>query len=130
MVPAGILLVHTVVTVPPFPRTAFTLAAGLLFAHGGAYSSAVVSSTPLGIIAILLVLLPPAGSWCPGAPAERSTTDGRLRGELVYRRCARPVPFAAINYAAGASGVRILSLLGDAASSRHRGGHPGRRVRR
>lgn len=53
--PLAFLLVHTVVTVPPFPRTAFTLAAGLLFGSVVGVFIAVVGSTASAVIAMLLV---------------------------------------------------------------------------
>ena len=49
------LVAHIVVTVLPVPRTAFTLAAGLLFGPVLGVLIAVVASTASAVIAMLLV---------------------------------------------------------------------------
>ena len=53
--PLAFLAAHIVVTVFPFPRTAFTLAAGLLFGPVLGVPLAVVASTISAVIALLLV---------------------------------------------------------------------------
>ena len=53
--PLAFLAAHVVVTVFPFPRTAFTLAAGLLFGPLLGVSLAVMASTISAVIALLLV---------------------------------------------------------------------------
>ena len=53
--PLAFLAAHVVVTVLPFPRTAFTLAAGLLFGPLLGVSLAVLASTISAVIALLLV---------------------------------------------------------------------------
>lgn len=112
--PLAFLLVHTVVTVPPFPRTAFTLAAGLLFGSVVGVFIAVVGSTASAVIAMLLVR---ATGWQLNSLVRRraiNRLDERLRERgwlaILSLRLIPVVPFAAINYAAGASGVRILSF--------------------
>jgi uncharacterized membrane protein YdjX (TVP38/TMEM64 family) len=81
---AAFLAAHTVVTVFPFPRTAFTLAAGLLFGTGFGMLIAIVASTASALIALSLVR---AGGWqlsrLVSHPAIESV-DARLR----HRGCA------------------------------------------
>ena len=109
--PAAFLLVHAAVTVLPFPRTAFTLAAGLLFGPWLGVVLAVAAST-LSAVAVL-ILMQSAG-WRltrlvrhPGL----EMLDERLRRRgwpaVVSLRLIPAIPFAVINYAAGASAVRL-----------------------
>ncbi|OBI89872.1 TVP38/TMEM64 family protein [Mycobacterium asiaticum] len=108
-------LVHVVVTVPPFPRTAFTLAAGLLFGPVFGIAIAVTASTASATLATLLVR---ATGWRLDR-LVRSRAVGRLDDRLRERgwlailslRFIPVVPFAAINYAAGASAVRVLPYM-------------------
>lgn len=108
-------LVHTVVTVPPFPRTAFTLAAGLLFGPVIGVIIAVTASTASAVLATLLVR---ATGWRLNR-LVRSRTIGRLDQRLRERgwlailslRFIPVVPFSAINYAAGASAVRVMPYM-------------------
>jgi uncharacterized membrane protein YdjX (TVP38/TMEM64 family) len=100
------------VTVFPFPRTAFTLAAGLLFGSFPGALIAVTASTASAVIALLLVR---AGGWQLSALVSHpaiETVDNRLRQRgwlaVLSLRLIPAVPFAAINYAAGVSTVRIL----------------------
>jgi uncharacterized membrane protein YdjX (TVP38/TMEM64 family) len=108
--PLAFLATHTVVTVFPFPRTVFTLAAGLLFGAVFGALIAVAASTASALIALFLVR---AGGWqlsgLVSHPAIESV-DARLRQRgwlaVLSLRLIPAVPFAVINYAAGASAVR------------------------
>lgn len=108
-------LVHVVVTVPPFPRTTFTLAAGLLFGPVFGVAIAVTASTASAVLATLLVR---ATGWRLDR-LVRSRAVGRLDDRLRERgwlailslRFIPVVPFAAINYAAGASAVRVMPYM-------------------
>ena len=109
--PLAFLAAHTVITVFPFPRTAFTLAAGLLFGTGYGVLIAVTASTASALIALLLVR---AGGWQLSSLVSHpaiETVDTRLRQRgwlaVLSLRLIPAVPFAVINYAAGASAVRI-----------------------
>lgn len=110
--PLAFLAVHIVATVFPFPRTAFTLAAGLLFGSWWGTLIAVTASTASAVIALLLVR---AGGWqlshLVSHPAI-DAVDARLRRRgwlaVLSLRLIPMVPFAVINYAAGASAVRIV----------------------
>ena len=53
--PLAFLAAHIVVTVFPFPRTAFTLTAGLMFGPLLGVAIAVVASTASAVIALLLI---------------------------------------------------------------------------
>ena len=110
--PLVFLAGHIVATVFPFPRTVFTLAAGLLFGSWYGVLIAVTASTASAVIALLLVR---AGGWqlshLVSHPAIESV-DARLRQRgwpaVLSLRLIPAVPFAVINYAAGASTVRLL----------------------
>ena len=111
--PPAFLAAHTVITVFPFPRTAFTLAAGLLFGTGYGVLIAVTASTASAVIALLLVR---AGGWQLSSLVSHPAiekVDARLRQRgwpaVLSLRLIPAVPFAVINYAAGASAVRVLA---------------------
>lgn len=113
--PLAFLAAHVVVTVFPFPRTAFTLAAGLLFGPGLGVAIAVVASALSALIALLLVR---AVGWqfskLVSHPALVSV-DARLRERgwqaIFSLRMIPAVPFSVLNYAAGASAVRVMPYL-------------------
>ncbi|MGV0993363.1 MAG: TVP38/TMEM64 family protein [Mycobacterium sp.] len=113
--PLAFLLAHVVVTVLPFPRTAFTLAAGLLFGPVVGIAIAVTASTLSAVFALLAVR---ALGWQLSSlvshPAIESV-DARLRARgwaaVLSLRLIPLVPFSVLNYAAGASSVRVLPYL-------------------
>jgi uncharacterized membrane protein YdjX (TVP38/TMEM64 family) len=110
--PLAFMAAHIVVTVFPFPRTAFTLAAGLLFGPLVGVPLAVVASTVSAVIALLLVR---AAGWQLSRLVRHprvDSLDARLRERgwpaVVSMRMIPAVPFSVLNYAAGASAVRVL----------------------
>jgi uncharacterized membrane protein YdjX (TVP38/TMEM64 family) len=110
--PLAFLGAHIVVTVFPFPRTAFTLAAGLLFGPYLGVPLAVVASAVSAVIALLLVR---AAGWQLSRLVRHPRVDSldeRLRDRgwtaVVSMRMIPAVPFSVVNYAAGASTVRVL----------------------
>ena len=112
VVPAGLPGRAHRVTVFPFPRTAFTLASGLLFGPWLGISIAVVASTSARCLALLLVR---AAGWRLDrlVPHPRvKALDARLRQRgwptVMSMRLIPAVPFSVLNYAAGASAVRVL----------------------
>ncbi len=113
--PLTFLCGHIVVTVLPFPRTAFTLAAGLLFGPILGVTLAVTASTVSAMIALGLVR---AAGWQLNRLVRHQAVekvDARLRERgwvaVMSLRLIPVVPFAPLNYAVGASGVRVLPYL-------------------
>jgi uncharacterized membrane protein YdjX (TVP38/TMEM64 family) len=113
--PLAFLGAHVVVTVLPFPRTAFTLAAGLLFGPAVGILIAVTASTLSALIAMVGVR---ALGWQltsllrhPGV----ESLDDRLRARgwpaVLSLRLIPAVPFSVLNYAAGASAVQVMPYL-------------------
>jgi uncharacterized membrane protein YdjX (TVP38/TMEM64 family) len=110
--PLAFLAAHIVVTVLPFPRTAFTLTAGLLFGPVLGVTLAVVASTASALIALALVR---AAGWQLSRLVHHQaveTLDARLRNRgwpaVMSLRLIPAVPFSVLNYAVGASAVRVL----------------------
>ncbi len=110
--PLAFLAAHVVVTVFPFPRTAFTLCAGLLFGPVLGVGIALVASTLSAVIALFLVR---AVGWQLNRLVQHPRVDAlntRLeqRGWLTVlsMRMIPVVPFSVLNYAAGASAIRVL----------------------
>jgi uncharacterized membrane protein YdjX (TVP38/TMEM64 family) len=110
--PLAFLAAHIVVTVFPFPRTVFTLAAGLLFGPLLGVALGVVASTASAVIALLLVR---AAGWQLSRLVRHprvDSLDARLRERgwpaIVSMRLIPAVPFSVANYASGASAIPVL----------------------
>jgi uncharacterized membrane protein YdjX (TVP38/TMEM64 family) len=110
--PLAFLAAHIVVTVFPFPRTVFTLAAGLLFGPVLGVPLAVAAATISAVITLLLVR---AAGWQLNRLVRHpriDSLDARLRERgwpaIMSMRMIPAVPFSVLNYAAGASAVRVL----------------------
>ncbi|MGP4053358.1 TVP38/TMEM64 family protein [Mycobacterium sp. 4D054] len=110
--PLAFFAAHVVVTVFPFPRTAFTLAAGLLFGPVLGIPIAVAASTLSAVIALLLVRTVgwQVSRWVSHPRVD--AVDRRLRERgwpvVLATRMIPAVPFSVLNYAAGASSVRVV----------------------
>ena len=110
--PLTFLVAHIAVTVLPFPRTAFTLAAGLLFGPVLGVALAVAASTASALLALILVRV--AGWQLSRLVRHRAVDrlDERLRDRgwptILSLRLIPAVPFSVLNYAAGASAVRVM----------------------
>ena len=109
--PLAFLGAHVVVTIFPFPRTVFTLAAGLLFGPALGVSIAVAAST---ISAVLAVMLIRAAGWHldrlvshPRIDAVNARLARRGWPTVLSMRLIPAVPFSVLNYAAGSSRVRF-----------------------
>jgi uncharacterized membrane protein YdjX (TVP38/TMEM64 family) len=110
--PLAFFAAHVVVTIFPFPRTAFTLAAGLLFGPLLGVSLAVIASTVSAVAAVLLVR---AAGWHldrlvshPKLDAVNARLAARGWPTVLSMRMIPAVPFSVLNYAAGSSRVRLL----------------------
>lgn len=110
--PLAFLIAHIVVTVVPIPRTAFTLAAGLLFGPALGVLIAVVASTASAVLALVLVR---AAGWrfdrlVRYRALHRADQRLRERGwvSVLSLRLIPVLPFSAVNYAAAASAVGIV----------------------
>ncbi|MEU6559590.1 TVP38/TMEM64 family protein [Nocardia nova] len=114
--PLVFFLAHAIVTVAPFPRTVFTLSAGLLFGPALGIGLAVAATTVSAVLALLLVRALDRDQVAArlNHPAVRAV-DRRLarRGWLAVGslRLIAPVPFSVINYCAGLSSVRMAPYL-------------------
>jgi uncharacterized membrane protein YdjX (TVP38/TMEM64 family) len=110
--PLAFFVAHIVVTIFPFPRTAFTLSAGLLFGPVLGVPLAVVASTISAVIALLLVR---AAGWHvdklvshPRIDVANARLSERGWPTVLSMRMIPAVPFSVLNYAAGSSAVRVL----------------------
>ncbi|GAB7070741.1 TVP38/TMEM64 family protein [Mycolicibacterium hodleri] len=108
--PLAFFLAHVVVTIFPFPRTAFTLSAGLLFGPWLGVSLAVVASTISAVVALFLVRAAGLQLNRLVSHPRVEMVDARLRQRgwptVLSMRMIPAVPFSVLNYAAGASAVR------------------------
>lgn len=110
--PLAFLAIHIVVTTLPFPRTVFTLAAGLLFGPVLGVTLAVVASTASAVIALVLVRA--AGLQLSRLVRHHAVEklDTRLRNRgwvaVFALRLIPAVPFSVLNYAVGVSATRVL----------------------
>lgn len=110
------LVTHLVVTVVPFPRVAFTLAAGLLF--GSATGVAVAWTGAVSSAALAFFLVRRIGRERVAARLNREAlrvVDGRLqhRGWVAVAslRLIAIVPFSLINYGSAVSAISFRHYL-------------------
>lgn len=114
--PVVFLLVHALVCVTPFPRTVFTISAGLLFGPVLGVGIAVCATTAAAVAAFLLVRA--IGRDAVAArlthPAARSIDERLARRGWVAVGSLRLIafaPFAVVNYCAGVSAVLLAPYL-------------------
>ena len=113
--PLAFLGAHIVITVLPFPRTPFTLSAGLLF---GPALGVVIAVTASAISALIALWLVRAFGWQlsrlvshPGVASLDARLSERGWPAVLSLRMIPAVPFSVLNYAAGASAVRVRPYL-------------------
>ncbi|MEO6794388.1 MAG: TVP38/TMEM64 family protein [Mycobacterium sp.] len=110
--PLAFLAGHTVITAFPFPRTALTLAAGLLF---GPWLGVVLAVAASVLSAVTVLILMRVFGWQLSRLVRHPGIDSldahlRQRGwpAVVSLRFIPAIPFSVINYAAGLSAIRLL----------------------
>lgn len=113
--PLAFTAAHVVVTVFPFPRTAFTLAAGLLLGPVLGIPLAVAAATMSAVIALGLVRATGLQLNRLVSHPRLQSLDARMRQRgwptVLAMRLIPAVPFSVLNYAAGASSVRLVPYL-------------------
>jgi uncharacterized membrane protein YdjX (TVP38/TMEM64 family) len=114
--PALFVVLQVLVTVPPVPRTLFTLAAGLLFGSVTGVVLAVTATALAAVVAFWLVRLTGGGlveRYADRGPVvwtrRRLDRSGLLA--VASLRLIPALPFSLLNYAAGLSGVRFAPFL-------------------
>ncbi|MHC1557583.1 TVP38/TMEM64 family protein [Actinomycetospora sp. C-140] len=113
--PAAFLALHAVVTVTPVPRTAFSLAAGLLFGPWLGLGLCLVASTVSAVIAFAVVRRLGGRAVRRLGPGRVRMLEARLssRGLLAVTstRLVPAIPFAPLNYTFGVTTVRWRPYL-------------------
>ena len=114
--PALFVVLQVLVTVPPVPRTIFTVAAGLLFGSVLGVAIAVVATALAAVVAFWLVRVTGGGfmdRFADRGPVvwtrRRLDRSGLLA--VTSLRLIPALPFSLLNYAAGLSGVRFTPYL-------------------
>lgn len=112
LLPVAFFAVHVLVTIAPFPRTVFTVSAGLLFGPILGVTLA-VSATAVSAVLALLIVRYLGREWVGARLTHPSVkaVDDRLarRGWLAIGslRMIGAIPFSIVNYCAGVSSVRV-----------------------
>jgi uncharacterized membrane protein YdjX (TVP38/TMEM64 family) len=114
--PALFVVLQVLVTIPPVPRTLFTVAAGLLFGSITGVLLAVTATALAAVVAFWLVRLTGGGlveRYADRGPVvwtrRRLDRSGLLA--VTSLRLIPALPFSLLNYAAGLSGVRFTPYL-------------------
>ncbi|MCQ4118495.1 TVP38/TMEM64 family protein [Rhodococcus tibetensis] len=108
--------VHALVTVFPFPRTVFTLSAGLLFGPWLGIAITVAAATVSAVLALYLVrAIGRDVVWQRISSPTIRRVDERIarRGWLAVGslRLIAFVPFSVVNYCCGVSSIRLLPYV-------------------
>ena len=114
--PAVFVLLQVAVTVAPVPRTVFTVAAGVLFGSSTGVLLAVAATTATAVLAFWLVRiatrqLVERHAGRAGVAWVRDRLEQRGLLAVVSLRLIPVVPFSAMNYASGLSGVPFAPYL-------------------
>ncbi|MEV0946658.1 TVP38/TMEM64 family protein [Rhodococcus sp. NPDC049939] len=107
---------HTLVTVLPFPRTVFTLSAGLLFGAWLGIAITVLASMISAVLALLLVrVIGRDVVWRRISSPTVRRIDERIarRGWLAVGslRLIAFAPFSVVNYCCGVSSIRLVPYV-------------------
>lgn len=111
--PVAFVVVQVGLTVTPFPRTVFTLAAGLLFGAVAGLALTLLASTLAAVLAFWLVRLTGGRlvrRYARGAAIDwvRSRLDHHGTLAVASMRLVPLVPFSVFNYLTGLSAVRFV----------------------
>ena len=114
--PLLFLLGHSLVTVGPFPRTVFTLAAGLLFGPVLGVALSLVATVLSAVLAFGLVRRLARGLVLPHLDHKvLRAVDARLRRRgwlaVASLRLIPAVPFSVLNYCSALSSIRFRHYL-------------------
>jgi len=110
------VLLQVLLNVPPFPRTVFTVSAGVLFGAVVGTALAIVATALAAVVAFALVRLTGGGiigRWAehPRALWVRQRLDHHGTLAVTSMRLIPMVPFAVMNYLSGLSAVRFWPYL-------------------
>ncbi|MTJ63514.1 TVP38/TMEM64 family protein [Nocardia seriolae] len=116
MLPLVFFAVHALVCVAPFPRTVFTLSAGLLFGSPEGLTLAITATTVSAVLALWLVrALDHERVRARLTHPSVQAVDARLarRGWLAIGslRLIAFAPFSIVNYCAALSSIRFTPYL-------------------
>ncbi|MEJ8278631.1 TVP38/TMEM64 family protein [Pseudonocardia spirodelae] len=114
--PVVFVLLQVALNVPPFPRTVFTVSAGLLFGAVGGAALALLATALSAVVAFALVRVTGGRMVAryaehPRAVWVRRRLDHHGVLAVTSLRLIPMVPFAAMNYLAGLSQVRFWPYL-------------------
>ncbi|MEQ3554219.1 TVP38/TMEM64 family protein [Pseudonocardia nematodicida] len=114
--PVVFVLLQVVLNVPPFPRTVFTVSAGVLFGTTAGIALAVLATALSATVAFALVRLTGGrmiGRWArnPRALWVRERLDHHGILAVTSLRLMPLLPFAVMNYLAGLSSIRFWPYL-------------------
>ncbi|OSY36565.1 MULTISPECIES: TVP38/TMEM64 family protein [Pseudonocardia] len=114
--PVVFVLLQVLLNVPPFPRTVFTVSAGVLFGAVVGTALAIIATALAAVVAFALVRLTGGGiigRWAehPRALWVRRRLDHHGTLAVTSMRLIPMVPFAVMNYLSGLSAVRFWPYL-------------------
>ncbi|MEU2003139.1 TVP38/TMEM64 family protein [Rhodococcus sp. NPDC019627] len=114
--PLVFFVAHALVTIFPFPRTVFTLSAGLLFGAWLGIAITVAAATVSAVLALYLVrAIGRDVVWQRISSPTIRRVDERIarRGWLAVGslRLIAFVPFSVVNYCSGVSSIRLLPYV-------------------
>ncbi|MDN5920012.1 MAG: TVP38/TMEM64 family protein [Pseudonocardia sp.] len=114
--PVVFVALQVLLNVPPFPRTVFTIAAGVLFGSVWGLLLTLLGTSIAAVLAFLLVRYTGARlvrryAAHPKAVWVRRRLDHHGTLAVTSLRLIPMVPFAALNYLSGLSAVRFMPYL-------------------